>query len=97
MVITTATIIKACSFVVAVGGAGMYLNKIIAPLKSIGTKLDQDKKRLDEHQIQIEKLHNDNNEILKTLNVMLSHMVTNNNTGELKQRQQELTEHLINR
>lgn len=97
MIITTALIGKILGAVVLIGSAGAYINKSLAPLKDLLKKLDADKKRLDSHDEQIKKLHADNNEILKTLNVMLSHMVTNNNTGELKQRQQELTEHLIHR
>lgn len=97
MIITTATISKILGAIVLVGGAGVYIRKALSPLTDLLWKLDNDKKRLDEHENKIEKLHADNNEILKSLNIMLSHMVTNNNTGELKQRQQELTDYLIDR
>lgn len=97
MGITTALIMKICGFIVAIGGAGAYLNKVIAPLKDLSRKLDNDKKRLDNHDEKIALLQADCKEILKTQNVMMSHMVTNNNTGELKKRQDEINEYLINR
>lgn len=101
MIVNTATILEACAFIVAVGGAGVYLRKMVDsathPLRDINRKLDADKRRLEEHEEQIRNLKNDMKEIMLSQNVMLSHMVTNNNTGELKKRQDELNEYLIRR
>lgn len=101
MIINTTTILEACAFVVAIGGAGVYIRRMVDsathPLRDINKKLDTDKRRLDEHDEQIRSLKSDMKEIMLSQNVMLSHMVTNNNTGELKKRQDELSEYLIRR
>lgn len=97
MEINTAVIAEVAGFIVLIGGAGAYLKNAVSPLKDLIRKLDNDKRRLDSHDLKIALLQADCKEILKTQNVMMSHMVTNNNTGELKKRQDEINEYLINR
>ena len=74
------------------GGIGYFAKPIFEMLKrlhKVEEHQDSDLKRLN-------KLENDTKEILKCMNVMLSHMVDGNDIDKLKKRKAELEAYLIN-
>lgn len=82
---------------VAVG----WLIKIIKALKKpnddIHAKLDRDNKRIQKLEDDTEYVKNAMSVLLRTNIVMLSHMRTNNNTGEIAKQEEEIHDFLIKR
>lgn len=87
-------------FTVVCVAAG-WLIKIIKALKKpsddIHAKLDRDNKRIQKLEDDTEYVKNAMSVLLRTNIVMLSHMRTNNNTGEIAKQEEEIQDFLIKR
>lgn len=108
MVITIDLIIKLCALFSGLAGVGVYISKAIKkgmePVERLNARLDahddilrKDKKRLDAHDENIENLKNDIQQIMLASVVMLSHMETGNNTGEIRERKTEMLHYMAKR
>lgn len=91
----TETILTISGVIVAVGGAAVYIAKAIgAAMKPTNelkkemqkhTKyLENDERRLDEHDQILREIKEDQKMMLKSLHLLLTHAETGNNTGEVK-------------
>lgn len=75
------------------GGIGYFAKPIFEMLKrlhKVEEHQDSDLKRLDQ-------LESDNKELLKSVNVMLSHMINDNDKEKLIRRKAELDDYMIAR
>ena len=80
--------------------AGGWLIKIINGLKKpaddVASKLDRDNKRLIKLEEENDYISKSISLLMKSNLVMLGHMSTNNNKGEMKKMEDEIREFLIN-
>ena len=94
-------ILGICAVIVAIGGAVTYVKKAITvaltPHKDVKERLDRDYRRLNQHDKQLEELQKDMKQSLLSTSVMLGHMESGNNTGEIAERHRELEKYLINK
>lgn len=102
--ITIGEIATAVGFIVTLsGGIGAIIGWILSPIKKqkdadalMDKRVEMVEEHLDNDNKRLNKLENDTKEILKCLNVMLSHMVNGNDIDKLKKRKAELEAYLIN-
>ena len=101
MYITVDTVLKILGMFTAACVAGGWLVKIVKALKKpsddVNTKLDRDNKRLNKLEDEMDYLKNAMSMSLQCSLVMLGHMRTNNNTGEITRQESELQEFLTRR
>ena len=102
----TETILTISGVIVAVGGAAVYIAKAIgAAMKPTNelkkemqkhTKyLENDERRLDEHDQILREIKKDQKMMLKSLHLLLTHAETGNNTGEAKKGKEELEQYIF--
>lgn len=75
------------------GGIGYFTKPVVDLLKrvhKVEEHQDSDLKRLNQ-------LESDNKEILRSINVMLSHMINDNDKEKLKARKAELDDYMLSR
>ena len=101
MVITLDVLLKICAGFSCVCVAGGWLIKIIKaakkPTDDIQQKLDNDNKRIKKLEDEMEFLTNSISMLMRCDLVMLAHMRTNNNTGEIAKMESEIQDFLIKR
>ena len=106
--IDTAVIVTICTFIAAIGGAFVWIRKammpVIQPVKDMRDEIDdlrvktvRDYERLNEHEKLLKELRNDNREMLKAVLLVLNHIETGNNTGEVAQGRKDLEHYLLTR
>lgn len=97
-----------CISISVVGAAITYIYKAIITAKkpsdtikgkfeSIDKKLDNDNKRISELNEELKDLTKVQPMILRSLYVILQHMRTDNNTGDIAKQEDEINEYLFNR
>lgn len=102
----TEMILTICGVIAAVGGAAVYIAKAIgAAMKPTNelkkemqkhTKyLENDERRLDEHDQILREIKEDQKMMLKSLHLLLTHAETGNNTGEVKKGKEELEQYIF--
>lgn len=102
----TETILTISGVIVAVGGAAVYIARAIgAAMKPTNelkkemqkhTKyLENDERRLDEHDQILREIKEDQKMMLKSLHLLLTHAETGNNTGEMKKGKEELEQYIF--
>lgn len=102
----TETILTISGVIVAVGGAAVYIAKAIgAAMKPTNelkkemqkhTKyLENDERRLNEHDQISREIKEDQKMMLKSLHLLLTHAETGNNTGEVKKGKEELEQYIF--
>ena len=99
--LTLEQISSALLFLVALFGG---LGYILRPLRDYKASQDKINKRLDDIELhekkdleRFEKYDKDLQQVLLSVNVLLSHSIDNNHTQQLKERKAELDEYLIKR
>ena len=92
--ITIAQIVQWGGTIVALGGVIAYFVK---PVKDFSKRVDKIEEHQDNDNQRLITIEKDEKMILRCLNVLLLHMESGNNTGELKKQKQELDEYMINR
>ena len=99
--ITYEGILAGLAFFTAACVAGGWLIKIIKALKKpsddVNEKLDRDHKRITELEDQYKYVSSAIGVLMRCDLVMLSHMRTNNNTGQMAKMEKEIQEFLIER
>ena len=104
----TAVILSICGLIIAIGGSVAYLNKLFKAinqpyketrerLDKIDTYLDNDNKRIQELQAMVKQNTRAFNMSIKNDLVILRHLESNNNTGEMQETIRGLEEWLIDR
>ncbi len=88
----------ALTLIISMGNSiEQIIDKVFAPAKKQKEKIAELEEKQKETEKAIDQIREDNIQMLKTLKVMLKHMETGNNTGEMKRKSEELDEHLITR
>ena len=106
--IDMAVIVSVCTVIAAVGGAFVWVKKamdsLLRPVKtmqveidSLREKTDHNYERLNEHERVLEEVRTDNREMLKAVLLLLSHIETGNNTGEVAKGRKDLEHYLLER
>jgi len=84
--------------IMAITGALLtYVKNAIKPIKDFSDRVDKIEKHQDNDNKRLEKIEQDNRQILKALKVLIAHNITGNNTGEMKRISDELDDYLINK
>lgn len=97
-----------CISVSVIGAAITYIYKAIVAARKpgdtikgqfedIGKKLDRDNKRIISLEEELKDLTKIQPMILRSLYVILQHMRTDNNTGEIAKQEAEINDYLFNR
>lgn len=99
--ITYEGILAGLAFFTAACVAGGWFIKIVKALKKpsddVNEKLDRDNKRIAELENQYKYVSSAIGVLMRCDLVMLSHMRTNNNTGQMAKMEKEIQEFLIER
>ena len=106
--IDTAVVISVCALISAIGGAIAYLNKLFKAinqpyqetkerLNKIDLYLDNDNKRIQELQSMVKQNTQAFNMSIRNDLVILRHLESNNNTGEMEKTIKDLEDWLIDR
>ena len=99
--LTLEQICGALVFIVTLGGGLSYVLKPLKNYKETQDKVDSRLKQLEEYRDtdveRFEKYDKDLQQVLLSVNVLLSHSIDNNHTQQLKERKAELDEYLIKR
>ena len=104
----TAVILSICGLIIAIGGSVAYLNKLFRAinqpyketrerLDKIEIYLDNDNKRIQELEAMIKQNTRAFNMSIKNDLVILRHLESDNNTGEMQETIKNLEEWLIDR
>lgn len=98
--ITWETLLAIAGGVVLLMNAAKMLVQLLDPFKELKAKqeeqekfLDNDKKRLDKLESEIEEIHNSIAIVGLALSEMINHELTGNDVEELKKRQKQLDEY----
>lgn len=86
-----------CSFVVAIWGSVKAVREALAPLNTLMERLDEDERRLDRDNRRIKDLEDSNRLLLKAIDQLIEHEITNNHFDKLREVQEEIHDYLINR
>ena len=101
MVLTLDVFLKICAGFTAVCVAGGWLIKIVKaakkPADDVNAKLDNDNKRIKKLEEDMTFLTSSISMLMRCDLVMLAHMRTNNNTGQIAQMETEIQDFLIKR
>lgn len=88
-------------FIMTFCGGLSYVLKPLRNYKERQDAVDKRLEKLEEHKnkevIRFEKYDKDLQQVLLSVNVLLSHSIDNNHTQQLKERKAELDEYLIKR
>jgi hypothetical protein len=106
--ITYENVVAGLALFTAACVAGGWLLKIIKGLRKpsedtkaqfgiVNSKLDNDNKRIRELEDQLKYISNSIGILMRCDLVILGHLRTNNNTGQMTKMEQEITEFLVNR
>ena len=106
--VDTAVILSICALIIAVGGAVAYLAKLFKainqPYKDTKERLDKIDEYLDNDNKRINKLYEIMEQNTQAFNmsikndlVILRHLESNNNTGEMQKTIKDLQDWLIDR
>lgn len=101
MVLTLETFLKICAGFTAVCVAGGWLIKIIKaakePVDDVNNKLDTNGRRIKSLEEELSYLSDSLALLMRCNLVMLGHMRTNNNTGQIAKMEGEIQQFLIER
>lgn len=106
--IDTAVIVSICTFIAAIGGAFVWIRKamdpVLRPMREMQAELDEirrrtvrDYERLNEHDLLLKEQKEDSRAVLKAVLLVLNHIETGNNTGEIAAGRKELEHYILNR
>ena len=74
-----------------------FVTKIKTPVDNFNNRIVKIEQHVDSDNERLKSLEEDTKLLLKATRTLISHSVTNNNTGELKKVQTEIDEYLINK
>lgn len=80
-----------------IGGLIATIKQLTKPISDFNKRVDKIEQHQENDNQRLNQLENDTKQILLSVNALLLHGSDNNHTGELKQRQSELSEYLIKR
>ena len=86
--------------IVAIGVIGALIGaivKVVNPIVQLNNRIDKIEENQDTDLKRFEKYDNDLQQVLLSVNVLLSHSIDNNHIQQLKERKNELDEYLIKR
>ena len=86
--------------VIAIGVIGAIVGaivKVVNPIVKLNKRIDKIEEHQDNYLKRFEKYDKDLQQVLLSVNVLLSHSIDNNHTNQLKERKAELDEYLIKR
>lgn len=93
--------LAACSTVVLVGGAAVYIYKMVINLKRPDKERDETlathTRQLDNDNRRLKELEDSNKVIMHSLLAIMSHELDGNHTDQLRKAHDELKDYLINR
>lgn len=92
--LTLGQIVAALAIVTGLAGGIGYVAK---PLFSILNRVHKVEEHQDSDLKRLNQLESDNKEILKSVNVMLSHMINDNDKEKLVRRKAELDDYMVAR
>lgn len=93
--------LAACSTVVLVGGAAVYIYKAVINMKKPDKERDETlathTKQLDNDNRRLKELEDSNKVIMHSLLAIMSHELDGNHTDQLRKAHDELKDYLVNR
>ena len=99
--LTLGNIASFCGAVIALAGLIKLLieakKAVSGPYEEMNKKLKKQDERIEALEDEVMKQSEDNRQMLTTLKLILKHMRTGNNTGEMQDAEDALDEYIINR
>ena len=83
--------------IAAITAIATFISKVTTPVKTFEKRVSDLEQHLDNDNKRLKLLEQDTRLILKATRVLVMHSVSSNNTGELKEIQEEIDDYLISK